>query len=161
MRFRFAFGALFSLLLLTSTLTGCGAQPVDSSNEQTPIEESTPQETNSPETSSSPQKPTEQEGTIENSVPGSALPPEWSNDEREMFELYASIYKSNQGISLEGKRALMDNAYLICDAYSQGFSRLEIQSATSGGSVTPQMADDWMTLSVTYICPEFFDEQMR
>jgi hypothetical protein len=89
------------------------------------------------------------------------MPPEWSNDERAMFELYGSIYQSYLRMDLGGKRALMDNAYLICEAYSQGISRIEIQRAISGGPVTPQMADDWMSLSVTYICPEFFDEQMR
>lgn len=90
----------------------------------------------------------------------SDYPSEWSSTEIEIFELFTGFYPASALMDLDGKRALMDNSQLICDAYGEGYSRQEIQSATSGGAFTAEMADDWMTLSVTYLCPEFFDLQM-
>jgi hypothetical protein len=87
------------------------------------------------------------------------VPSEWTSTEKEIFTAYSNVYPENKVISLVGKRALMDNAHLICQAYSEGYSRQEIQAATSGGGVSTAMSDDWMTLSVTYLCPEYLDQQ--
>jgi len=90
----------------------------------------------------------------------SDYPSEWSSTEKEIFTLFVGIYPSSEIMSLYGKRALMDNSYLICEAFGDGYSRREIQAATSGGAFTAEMADDWMALSVTYLCPQYFDLQM-
>lgn len=157
MRWSGAFG-LLALLLPVAFLSGCSESPAQITNQgaQPKAEALEDSETSSNDTSSN-----GEDGQISPPRSQVEMPPEWSNDERAMFELYGSIYQSYLRMDLGGKRALMDNAYLICEAYSQGISRIEIQRAISGGPVTPQMADDWMSLSVTYICPEFFDEQMR
>lgn len=89
------------------------------------------------------------------------LPEEWTQTEVDIFNGYVSLYPFTEIMDLTGKRALMENSHLICEAYGQGYSRREIQGATTGGSMTAEMSDDWMTLSVTYLCPEYFDLQVR
>ena len=88
------------------------------------------------------------------------FPGGWSSTEKEIFTLFVDIYPASGNMSLAGKRALMDNSSLICEAYGAGYSRREIQSVTSGGAFTAAMSDDWMSLSVTYLCPQYLDLQM-
>ncbi len=87
------------------------------------------------------------------------LPSEWTPTQRKMFDAYVLFYPQTKLMNLEGKRALMENASLICQAYDEGYSRREILAAITGGTVSSQMSDDWMTLSVTYLCPDYFDQQ--
>lgn len=132
----------FAFFILS--LSGCVLSPEPSEQETSSVEEVAPtREADTGDRSSN------------NSV--EAIPPEWSQTEKQIFESYVLFYPETREIDLQGKRALMDNAHLICQAYGEGYSRIEIQSAITGGSVTSQMSDDWMTLSVTYLCPEFFD----
>lgn len=87
------------------------------------------------------------------------LPSEWTSTQRKMFDAYVLFYPQTKLMDLKGKRALMENASLICQAYDEGYARREILAAITGGSISSQMSDDWMTLSVTYFCPEHFDQQ--
>ncbi len=88
-------------------------------------------------------------------------PSEWSALERETFDLFVSYYSKFGSMDLAGQRALMDSAHLICTAYSEGYSRTEILRATINQTMTPVMADDWMTLSVMAFCPKYKETQLR
>ena len=88
-------------------------------------------------------------------------PAEWSALERETFDLFVSYYRKFGSMDLAGQRALMDSAYLVCTAYSEGYSRTEILRATTNQTMTPVMADDWMTLSVMAFCPKYKEIQLR
>jgi len=134
----------FALFILS--LSGCVLSPQAAVEETSSVEEVGPtRDTNT------------SDGSSNNSA--ETIPPEWSETEKQIFDSYVLFYPETREIDLQGKRALMENAHLICQAYGEGYSRIEIQSAITGGSVTSQMSDDWMTLSVTYLCPEFFDLQ--
>ena len=96
------------------------------------------------------------------SEPNSAenLPGEWSSTQVKIFNLFSAIYPVAGFMDLRGKRALMENSDLICQAFDEGYSRSEILDATSGAEFTSKMSDDWMTLSVTYLCPRHLDLQI-
>jgi hypothetical protein len=125
-------------------LTGCSAQSGGSSVAPTPDETSSMIDETTPDGADSGSTNVD-----------SALPSEWTSTEVKIFNLFSSIYPSSAIMDLNGKRALMENAELICQAYGEGYSRYEIQSATSGAEFTAEMSDDWMTLAVTYLCPEY------
>jgi hypothetical protein len=129
-------------------LSGCTAQSDGSSITPMPDESSSTIDEDTPDYT----EPTEV--NVDPDLPG-----EWSSTEVEIFNLFSSIYPATAIIDRKGKRALMDNANLICQAYGEGYSRREIQSATSWGEFTAEMSDDWMTLSVTYLCPEYLNLQ--
>ena len=90
----------------------------------------------------------------------SANPSEWTQLEAQTFNAFTKVYKSTANMPTEGKRALMDNAYLICKAFSENYSRSQIQAVTTGDYFTAAMADDWMTLSVSAFCPKYMSKQL-
>lgn len=139
------------LLLITVgllLLTGCTTQSDQSSVSPAPDETSSAIDESTPDGSNS------TEPNVD-----SDLPSEWSSTEVKIFNLFSAVYPASTIIDLSGKRALMENADLICQAFGEGYSRREIQAATSGAEFTAEMSDDWMTLSVTYLCPEYLHLQ--
>lgn len=129
-----------------SLLTGCSA-----TDDEPPAYTPPP---NAASTDSTPQE-------TQNTAPDVSydIPSEWNTTEKKIFDAYVLFYPETKLANLKGKRALMENAHLICQAYGEGYSRREILAAITGGAVSAQMSDDWMTLSVTYLCPEYFDQQ--
>lgn len=88
------------------------------------------------------------------------MPSEWTSDERSIYKGFVLFHPEIARIDFTGKRALVRNSHIICEAYNDGFSRREIQSAMSGPGFGSEMADDWMTLSVTYLCPQYMNAQL-
>jgi hypothetical protein len=89
------------------------------------------------------------------------LPASWSSSEVSLWNTLASVSPTIAGINNSGKSALMENAHLTCQAYSEGYGRLEILNATNGPSLPSGLADDMMTLAVTSFCPQYSSLQLR
>lgn len=139
-------GVLALSVIAVTLLSGCSSPSTDATSftsEPSPVETQ------------------QSQSEVSNSAPDVSydIPSEWNTTERKIFDGYVLFYPQAKLMNLAGKRALMENANLICQAYSEGYSRREILAAITGGAVTSEMSDDWMTLSVTYLCPEYFDQQ--
>lgn len=90
------------------------------------------------------------------------LPAEWSSDEIQIWNLFSQIHPEVKIISDVGKRALIASTHNICEAYDEGYSRIEISSVmSSNGTSNAEFNDDLMTLSVTYFCPQHMSEQVN
>ena len=94
-------------------------------------------------------------------VRDTSLPAGWNANEINIWTLLSATYPVISGIDLAGKQALMDNAYLTCQAYSEGYSRLEILNVSDSPSLPAGLADDLMTLAVTTFCPEYTNQQLQ
>jgi hypothetical protein len=143
--------AALSLGIAVLFLSGCSIAPQSNLNtQQGPVE---------PPASSQP-TPDSDDNQTKSSPATLKMPPEWNKKEKDIFKGFVLFYPEVSEINLDGKRALMENSYLICQAYEEGYLRREIQAAISGGAFSAAMADDWMALSVTYLCPEYLSIQM-
>ncbi len=90
-----------------------------------------------------------------------SMPSGWSTDEREIWTLLESIYPEISSLNSAGKAAFIESTHLVCQAYSEGYSRLEILSVIDGGNLPQGLMDDMMTLSVATFCPEYTDIQLQ
>lgn len=87
------------------------------------------------------------------------LPAEWTKDEMALWDAFSNMHYEAQALDLESKRSLIAMTHKICDAYKQGFTRLEIESFISARGSKSAITDDLMTLGVKYVCPEHMDAQ--
>ena len=140
-----------SIVVAVLLLTGCAGSMV--SNPAPPPSPVEPSQSTQPSPGTDAEQPSASSAKLE-------MPPEWNKDEKDIFRGFVLFYPEIARINFTGKRALMENSYLICQAYGEGFLRREIQAAISGESFSAEMADDWMALSVTYLCPEYLAIQM-
>lgn len=90
-----------------------------------------------------------------------SLPSSWSSQEVSLWNTLASFYPTIASMDNAGKNALMNNVHLTCQAYSEGYSRIEIFNASNSVTLPSGLIDDTMTLAVTTFCPQYTDLQLR
>jgi hypothetical protein len=89
-------------------------------------------------------------------------PPEWTDDDKAIWNFLSEVYPEIKVLDLEGKRALLSMPHDICLSYDEGYTRKEIaQVMAQSGSTNSAFNDDLMTLGVTYFCPEHMDSQLK
>lgn len=139
--------AYVGLAIISLLVSGCSSSSAEES-------------TSVPTPQSSKSSASESSSSSANVTP--ELPGEWSSDELKIWNLFSQIHPEVKIINLAGKRALLDMTHNICEAYDEGFSRVEIASVmNSRGSSDAAFNDDLMTLGVTYFCPQHMSKQLN
>lgn len=87
------------------------------------------------------------------------LPSEWSKKELELWNVFSGVHSETKALNLSGKRALVEMTHNVCEAYTEGFTRLEIASVINSKGQDSGFTDDLMILAVTYFCPQYMNAQ--
>lgn len=94
-------------------------------------------------------------------LPDTSLPSGWTTQEVDTWNSLVTFYPVIGAMDVTEKDTLIESAHLVCQAYSEGYSRLEILGVMEKPSLPSGFSDDLMSSAVIFLCPEYTSIQLQ